>query len=284
MTARGSKQSGFALVAVLWGIAGLSLIAAVVLSSTVLASKVQKSLSAEAIGMGVAEAGIVLACRAMLNPGMSNSWHVDGHRQRLEFAKHEIFVTVQDEFGLIDLNAAGFDHFRNLFLSAGAGPDEAESFAGLILDWRSPPGSHHMEGVVPGNIPESGRRWRPRNGPFQSVDEVLLLPGMTRELFDRIEPALTVFSQKANVDPATAPRDVLVALPGMTEARISEILESRRRAHESGGRVLGSHVFAGGRAFEIRSEAKVSNRLYARTATVRLAPGGATPCLILSWK
>jgi len=59
----------------------------------------------------------------------------------------------------------------------------------------------------------AGYPYVPRNGPFQSIDELELVMGMTPELYQRIESALTIYSQRPSINVDTAPREALMALP-----------------------------------------------------------------------
>ena len=74
----------------------------------------------------------------------------------------------------------------------------------------------------------AGTSYRPRNGPFQSVDELLLVMDMTPALFTRIAPALTVYSGRQFIDPQVAPREALLALRNMDPARRTRCCRSAR--------------------------------------------------------
>lgn len=268
------RQRGFALVSVLWAVMALSLIAAAVASSGFLARKVQKTLEAEAVADALLEAGIARACLALLDTRRENLWPVDGTPRPLRLLDREMTIGIQDETGLIDLNTAGFDLFRALFRSAGADGREADLLSNRILAWRSPAGLEWL-GADEGNLAKAG--FRPRRGPFQSVDELMFVEGITDDLFMRLSGALTVYSQKADVDPSIAPRDVLILLPGMTEDRLDALLASRQQLAPS----RSSNQSLAGRAFSVRVTLDHDGRTFARYAVFRLTPRGSTPCLRL---
>lgn len=270
-----NPKGGFALVSVLWGVAVLSLIAAAVLSSSVLSSKFQKRITMDALGSALADAGIARACLALLDERFANRWRTDGGVQKLDFAGHEVQVTIQDELGRIDLNAADFEILRHLLISVGVDASASEELANRVLDWRESDDLHRTRGF---NAASPQGVWRPRHGPYQSVDELLLVQGVTAELFAAISPALTVFSQKANVDPSVAPASVLSALPGMDEGRAADILAERERL----GGPSSSSLSRVGRAFAIRAEVEIGTRRFVRSTTIRLTPKGNSPCLVLS--
>lgn len=268
-------KGGFALVSVLWGVAVLSLISAAVLSSSVLSSTFQKRIAMDALGSALADAGIARACLALLDERTANRWRTDGGIQKFAFAGHEVLVAIQDELGRIDLNAADFEVLRHLLVSAGVDASASEELANRILDWRESDGLLRRGNA---DIASPYDVWRPRHGPFQSVDELLLVQGVTADLFAVLSPALTVFSGKANVDPSVAPASVLSALPGMDEGRAADILAERERL----GGPSSSSLALVGRTFAIRAEVEIGTRRFVRSATIRLTPKGNSPCLVLS--
>jgi DNA uptake protein ComE-like DNA-binding protein len=94
---------------------------------------------------------------------------------RAEEGGREVFG-VEDEESRLDLNAAGAEELKRF-------PGMTDGIAAAILDWRdaddrvTPGGAEREEyqSLVP---PRS-----PRNGPFESVEELLLVRGVSRELF-----------------------------------------------------------------------------------------------------
>ncbi len=60
--------------------------------------------------------------------------------------------------------------------------------------------------------------------------------GISEALYQQVLPALTLYSNKAEVNPLVAPREVLLALPGISPESIDRFIEERRRNYESGQR------------------------------------------------
>lgn len=137
-------------------------------------------------------------------------------------------VRVEDVSARLPLNHAGEEELRRLFVAVGAGFREADVAAQSVLDWRDDDGLHRARGAewddwyraLPVPV-------RPRNGPFESVDELRHVRGMER-LYPRVAHLLTVYGV-GRVNLNTAPPEVLRAVPGLTEESVSMIL-SRRRA------------------------------------------------------
>lgn len=71
----------------------------------------------------------------------------------------------------------------------------AQTPADRILDWREPGIGKRLNGAKAEDYRAAGIVYGPRKAPFESVEEVKLVMGMTAQLFDALAPALTVYSQ-----------------------------------------------------------------------------------------
>lgn len=140
----------------------------------------------------------------------------------------ELKVAIQDEAGKIDLNAASDTLLEDLFRVAGLDGDTAKSFADKVIDWRDENELRQLEGAEDSDYRSAGLPYGAKDKPFESVDELKLILGMTAELFDRIAPALTVYSKRSRVDLSVAPELVLLAVLGGDEEATAGVLESRR--------------------------------------------------------
>ena len=143
-------------------------------------------------------------------------------------------LTVQDEAGKIDLNMVQPDLLLRLLTSAGVDLMAAQTLADRILDWRDPGIGERLNGAKASEYRAAGYAYGPRNGPFESVEELKLVMGMTPDLFDAIAPALTVYSQTPWVDPTFAPPEVLRRLPGIDDGAVATL--SRRALREAPSR------------------------------------------------
>jgi general secretion pathway protein K len=232
-----------------------------------------------------AEAAVNRAVTALLDPRPERRWRTDGVAQNFEFGGTLMKVSIQDELGRIDLNQAEAPMFIGLLRSAGLDFDSASRLADKILDWRTATPLKHLNGAKEPEYRASGSAYRPRNGPYQSVDELLLVMDMTPALFGRIEPALTVYSGRQFIDPQVAPREALLALPNMTPDQVEPALAAR------GGQPLATERAAGdgtaslrGRAFTIRTEFQRLNRTVSYEAAVRLTDDPTQPYWLMSWR
>jgi general secretion pathway protein K len=273
------------IVSVLWG---LGLLAAISLS-LLWSGSMSYSLARNGLEMAsvnaTVEAGVSRAVAALLEPRSDRRWRADGGTQSFEFSGTSIRISIQDELGKIDLNQAEVSMLTSLLRSAGLDADSAGALADKIVDWRTATPLKHLNGAKEQDYRALGSGHGPRNGPFQSVDELLLVMDMTPALFQRIEPALTVYSGRQFLDPQVAPREVLRALPNMTPDGVESAMAARANQQlipeNSAGDIMAS---LRGRAFTIRTEFEKSNRTIVHEATVRLTQNPSQPYWLLSWR
>jgi general secretion pathway protein K len=216
-----------ALISVLWGIALLSLIAASFLSTGNVSFRLAHNAVEIARTDALVDAAVNRAALALLDSRPDQRWRVDGSAQSINLAGAPIRIAIQDELGRIDLNHADGSLLIGLLQSAGLDAKAAGDLADKILDWRDANPAKRLNGAKAQDYRIAGLSHRPRNGPYQSVDELKLVIGMTSELFRRIAPALTVYSGRPLIDPQVAPAQALLALPTMDAAKVASVIAAR---------------------------------------------------------
>jgi len=269
-----------ALVSVLWGIALLSIIALSFLSSGTTSYRIAANLTEAAKVDAVAEGAVTRAVLALLDTRPARRWRVDNVAYTLELQGQPVKVSLQDELGRIDLNYADQALLLRLFQSAGGlDIDSATRLVDRILDWRSE--GTFRKGPNAGDYDAIGSPSLIRHGAFQSVDELKLIVGVTTNLFRSVEPALTVYSGSQFFDPRVAPREALLALSTMDDAKVDAIILSR---HDGDGPVPTTAITLAGHAFTVRIELERSNGALVREAVIRLTDDSRNPYWFLSWK
>src|ERR1051326_6232184 len=169
---RSSDERGLALIMVLWGLALLSLMALGALSLERSARRSALDVGLRARADALTEAGISRAILSLLDPEPTRRWRVDGVAQEFVFGKRHFRILIQDESGKIDLNATDRELLVTLFVSQGLSAQAADELTDKILDWRDPTDAHRLNGAKDPEYRAAGFPYGPRNGPFQSVDEI----------------------------------------------------------------------------------------------------------------
>jgi len=130
---------------------------------------------------------------------------------------------VRDEESRLNLNTATTDTLKNLFaLITELKITEMEALADCIADWRDADSDKSPDGAEESEYLSKRPSYEPKNGDFESVEELLLVKGMTPALFSKVSPFVTVYgSGKVNIN--TASKYVLMAL-GLSENGADAVL------------------------------------------------------------
>ncbi len=283
-------DEGWALVSVLWVVAMLAMMAAATQLLLLTSAKGEQRVLERAQADAALDAGLTRAVLGIGDERLDQRWPVDGTERVFTFAGVEIHIKVQDQLGLIDLNAADGSMIDQLLQSAGLTSDTAATMTDRVLDWRSTTALKSLHGASDADYAAAGLRYHQRHGPFQSVSELRLVLGMTPSLYARIAPALTVYSNRPAFDPNLAPEQALRALYLNAPDQATAILEARRSA--SGADAQNSAVTGtlsptlplAGRCFSITETLQRGKRQYARTVVVELTGDDEQPYLTLAWK
>jgi general secretion pathway protein K len=240
-------DEGGALLAVLWVSAALAAMALSV-ATTVRGEIDRASTLAEGIrARFLAESGIERAIAyTQWGPGRRNP---DGTPQYFEpgmprlvlpFPNGVALVEIIPEFAKLDANFTRPEELLRLLLNLGLEPPRAQEVAESIVDWRSPApgGLTAFDAFYMGLQPS----FRARHASIIEIEELLLVKGMTPELFygsaartpdGRLEiraglrDCLSVFGSTGAVDVNGAAYPVLVTV-GLSPDTAAAVMERRR--------------------------------------------------------
>lgn len=266
------SERGAALLLVLW----LGALFVIVLAAFAFAMRTEldaaRNFKDEAEAYALAQAGVArgLAELAEAAARRSTTPFRSWSSGRVSMGRGGYESVIADEEGKLSLNGASADSLARLLRATGvADPGVAATIVDSILDWTDADNLHRLNGAENEYYGALAVPYRTRNGEFQALEELLLVRGMTREIFygtitepeqraalqrmrpaDRrlqpgqylgIRPFLTVLTG-GRVNPVTASADVraALALPDPGAAAPGPGLTSRTYTIESIGRVEGS--------------------------------------------
>ncbi len=228
---KNNSQHGIAIIIVLWVITLLTLIAASFV--TVMRSDIQvvtNSMS-RAKAEAAAHAGIQRAMFELFKPvNTPERWAADGVPREWSYQGAAITITMNDEAGKIDINTASEALLRSLFQSQGLTPDEAVAMVDAMYDWRDPDTVKRLHGAEEAEYLAAGLKYKPANAPFQTIEELKLVLGMTPQIYERIAPLITIYSRQPGVYAQIASRAVLRAIPNVTDEQVDTYLQLREQA------------------------------------------------------
>jgi general secretion pathway protein K len=279
-----SHESGIALVLVLWVLALLTILVITFTGNAQTELRVARNQYDTARARALADAGISLAILGILDPAPETRWRAAGEEHAITYGDGTIRVGVQDEAGKISLNDASDEMLANLFRTLGMNPVESAGLATAIAEWK---GMRRSEWAAVNRSGVAGAT----SEPFLVVEELRLVPGMTRARYDRIFPFVTVYSESDQVDPLTAPAEVLRSLPSVSPQEVDSYLAARTQPGLVPGalpRLAGvSPIFTNPvrRTVTIKSEGRTATGArFVREAVAAMTGIRAQPYHLLSWR
>lgn len=210
------RSRGIALVSVLWVIALLTVVASGLSASVRSELQVVRNTAASMQARYATESGVELAAMNLMYP-QSVRWPADGSIRDVDIGTAKLRIATWDETGKVDLNHAPANLLANLLVTTGVDSGEADLLVDAILDWRDTDDFRRLNGAEGTDYRVAGLDHEPRDAPFETVDELRFVLGMTEEIYAAIEPALTVYSGRSGVNASVASQQVSQALQGLQD-------------------------------------------------------------------
>lgn len=244
------NQRGVALLMVLWIFIFLFVVAVDFAASVREEGRAARRYSEEAGGYYLALAGFEQTLYELLEQMAASrspllQWRdiACGKWGERQFGEGFYSVRPIDEGGKINLNRADEITLRRIFTNLGVEEPTSGILADSILDWRDADDLHRLNGAEKDYYLSLSPSYAPRNGPFETVEDLLWVRGVTPELFygDGEGPGLreifTVDSPIDRINLGTASAEVIHAHLGVP-------LRESRRFVEERCRVLGEATLA----------------------------------------
>ncbi len=202
------RARGFIMVSVMWMGLGLMLAVASFISQSRLEALTVRAEVETLRAQELARSGLNIAL-TVLNRQATEAGRSTAPPGilRLAMAEGQVEIRLEDEAGKIDINEAPVELLRPLLQGLGASADafDATNMAQAIVATRQDQGIY---------------------GDLDALARQFELPPEVTRLLSRV---LTVHNYSARIDPRSAPRAVLAAIPGIGPAEADDIV--RRRAN-----------------------------------------------------
>lgn len=286
------RQRGVALVIVLW----ILLLVTVSTGAYTLMARMD-SLEAYTVLWSTharlaAEAGLNLAALNLRDPDQEERWIADGRAYHLRYHDADVELEITDERGKLNINAADEQTLVQLFMANGLDETQAGDLAAAVLDWKDPDELVRPNGAEEEEYLAAGYQVGPANRGFLMPEELLQVIGLPWELYQQIEPGLTVWSDGKMPNPAYAPVEALLALPDMTREDATDFVTERHALESQSDLKLalpsGQVAMAQGPGltYSIVAKATLPNGVWDQIeATIRLGGGpDGYPFRILRWR
>ena len=215
---RHKRNSGFALLVVVWGIGLIATMVVAFMTSGRQRLQAANNI-ANAVAAGyVAEAAINLKTLALVSKQSAvenpdNDVAYDGAPQFCIFDGAIVTVSIEDEGGKIDLNASSPETLRSLLLGLGVSDKKAQEVSGSIMAFRASPSATGSGRIAL----ESTRQKKPvplKQALFETITELDQVDGVDPELYRLLMRFVTVNSRSPGVDARAATPALFAALAG----------------------------------------------------------------------
>ena len=218
-------QRGLILLAVLWSVMALSLIVMGLAKSLKVEIK-QVATDKKVLQMGaLGDAAVLFALKQIAASRATDP--ITGMSSQVQLWGQMVDVETLPLNGLIDLNRASVELLVDLLQHAGGlAAEPARELAHAIQTVRSRDGG-------------TGR-----SEEFEAIEDLLRVPGISRKLYARIEPLVTVHGfGSGKVNPLAAPSGVLTVLASGNSATSSAFLVRRQSLDASSRFQLDTTMF-----------------------------------------
>jgi general secretion pathway protein K len=253
-----SSERGVALVLVLWIFIFLFVVALGFTSAVREDGTAAHRYAVETEGYYLALAGFQEGLYLLLTPQVSEGRGtgpgsplmraqevVDGTWREGSLGAGSYRVRFVDEGGKITINLADEETLRRIFTNIGIEEPQRAILVDSILDWRDNDNLHRLNGAEDDYYLSLSPPYTAKNGPFDAVEELLWVRGVTPELFfgqgeggsdtDRRVGLRDIFSVDSAMDRVnlrTAPAEVIHAVTGLSLERSRAFVEERRKLSE----------------------------------------------------
>lgn len=282
------RSRGIALVAVLWVLVLLSLVAANLTSTSRADISMARNVTAAVEARLLADAAVERAVFELLAPRPGDPWVPDGRVRPLELENGAVLVSIQDEAGKLDLNYGSEDLLRNLLQELGLETEAATSLVDRVADYRDEDDLRRLNGAEADDYLRLDLPFGPADADFRAIDELRRVPGITPRIYAELKGLVTIHSQSAEVDPVLAPERLLRVLTGVDAGTIATVLGARGAAGDAGLGNMPSPAEATEPregVFTILAEAQTaSGGHYRRLAVIRTSLSDDPPFTILDWR
>lgn len=185
---------------------------------------------------------------------------LDGRVNMFHFTDGYAEVSVMDEGGKIDINAATRDDIVRVLSAMELEVENKDEIADSILDWIDENNFHRLNGAEDDYYRLLPEPYGAKDGPLSTVDELMWVRGITPKIFYNpvvsrspdpelvsgeeetnlsreegrfrtgLESVFTVFTGSNKININTAPEQLLLSLPGIGVTQVERIIAIREES------------------------------------------------------
>ena len=275
-------EQGIALIAVLWLLASLTMIAVLVSALSLNHLRATQAIGEAIQADSIADSAIRITLLHLAAPQGQGRWAAPESRQ-IELLGRMVTLKIDLEGGRLDLNTGNKQLLFALFAANGWSQSEAKAFVARIEDWADADDTTREGGAELHEYLAAGRNYGPRNAPFESVGELRQVLGGTHVSSDILD-SLTVYTHARLPDgPAVTPA-VTRALAWANSHQLAGHAWSVS-PRSSSGTTLGTQTSSAiGQVVRVHACATLRQTTRCRLAIARITGNAGKPFQIFVWR
>jgi general secretion pathway protein K len=317
-----SSQRGVALIVVLWIFVFLFVVAfdfsASVREEAAAAHRFNDEMQGYYLALAGFEKGLFEFLHQQPNAAVQvqetkKSDLFDGSWREESFGAGGFRVRLIDEGGKININRVNEETLRRVFSNLGIDSARGDILVDSIMDWRDEDDLHRTNGAENDYYASLSPSYSAKNGPLDSVEDLLWIRGMTADLFFgqgdskegsssdappriALKDIFTVDSPIDRVNLRTASAEVIHAVLGIPLEKCRGFVEERRKSSEktladllpllglgSGDPALRLFIFTNPAVVAVEAEGKLADGALRRRVKGIVRLGGARGYELLRW-
>ena len=225
-----AQQQGVAMMIVLWMIVILMMMA----GSLIFASRTQMQMMDYARfsvkGRALAEAATHFAVMQLFVPAEDRLIKIGGGAATWNYEGAKLDIRIIGENGLVDINSADRSLLFEVAKKAGVPEKDIEALLDVIEDFRDPDDLKRINGAEDSDYEREDIEAGAKDAPFERIEELQQVLGMTPDLYTRLVRYLTANSNARGINPMMAPRHVLLLLAKGDEKAVDAYIQEREAA------------------------------------------------------
>jgi general secretion pathway protein K len=186
LTTQAGGERGFALLIVLWTMVLLTLLVIDITGNGRTEAQLAHNLRANAALEAEADGAVYDAIFREITSPVSPP--------KMQYATRTgVVVRVEDQAGKVNPNTASMDLLQALLRRVGMDAHASGMLAAAIADWRESASQPRPLGAKAPQYMAAGRNYGPPEEPFESIEELSNVLGMTPQILSRLAPHLSIY-------------------------------------------------------------------------------------------
>jgi general secretion pathway protein K len=184
------RQNGLVMIAVLWICALVLWLALQISTETRLQSEeeLHQLHYSRALHLAIGGAYEALGRAGQELPidageDTAGTWQPDGQPQVVAYERGQVLIFIEKETEKINVNLVDHEQLKAVIEQAGMEPAAAGTLADVIQDFVDKDDLVRLGGAEKNQYEKMGVPYPPFDGPLHTLDQLLLIPGITQQLF-----------------------------------------------------------------------------------------------------